>query len=234
MNRIPRSLCAVSVAFLLASQANAQLSNGDFSSGLTSWTSYGDASAVSGSAFLTTAASNGSDDASALNVSGSAPLEANIVSGLEESSGLAIGALDISTSATAVEGSAISQTFSFASGLTQLSFDYNFFTNEGDNLDYAYFAINGTKVSFATAASAATASSAYAFETGVQNAVQVFTSSGTVTLTFGVVDINGFDVSSAVSIDNIGLTAIPEPSAFATLAGSLALGFVALRRRRSV
>lgn len=232
MTRIPCSLCAVSVAFLLASQANAQISNGDFSGGLTSWTSYGDASVDLGSAFLTTAASGSLDDASAFNVSGSAPLEANIASGLEESSGLAIGALDISTSATAVEGSAISQTFSFASGLTQLSFNYNFFTNEGDNLDYAYFAINGTKVSFATVASATNASSSYAYETGVQNAVQVFTSSGTVILSFGVVDINGFDVSSAVSIDNIILTSIPEPSAYATLVGSLALGFVALRRRR--
>ncbi len=40
---------------------------------------------------------------------------------------------------------------------------------------------------------------------------------------------------AALAIDNVGITAteaVPEPSAFAALAGALALGFVAIRRRR--
>lgn len=35
------------------------------------------------------------------------------------------------------------------------------------------------------------------------------------------------------TIDNVGIGAVPEPSSFAALAGALALGFVALRRRRA-
>lgn len=235
MNIHPRFFGATLVAIGLASQSQAQLLNGDFGTGLTSWTPVGDASIASGAAFLTNAAINESDDTpDTFNVSGTAPLLAQDPLGLEESTGLAIGDLDISLPVDiAIEGSAISQTFTFAAGLTQISFDYNFFTNEGDNLDYAYFAINGTVVSFATVADATTPSGTYAFETGTQNAVEVFTSTGTVTLTFGVVDIHGFDLSSAVSIDNILLTSIPEPSTYATLVGALALGFVALRRRRA-
>jgi hypothetical protein len=36
-----------------------------------------------------------------------------------------------------------------------------------------------------------------------------------------------------ISFDNISLAAIPEPSTYAAIAGALALGFVALRRRRA-
>lgn len=35
------------------------------------------------------------------------------------------------------------------------------------------------------------------------------------------------------AIDNVGIAAVPEPSSFAALAGLLALGFTALRRRRA-
>jgi PEP-CTERM motif len=227
-----RNIVAACGLFACAS-AHAQISNGDFSAGLASWTPIGDVSDVVGTAFITNAFSDGTDDATNFNLSASSPFEANIVGGLEESTGLVNTDLDLSPSTTAAEGSAISQTFSFTPGLTQLNFSYNFFTNEGTNLDYAYVAINGTVVAFAEVADASTASGTYAFETGVQNATVEFISTGTVTLSFGVVDISDFFVSSAVSIDNVSLTAIPEPSTFAALAGSLALGLVALRRRRA-
>ncbi len=232
MKHRSRLLSATMVALVFAAPSHAQIVNGDFSSGLTSWSPVGDASIVSGSAFLTNAFNDGSDDATNFNLSTTSPLEANQPSGLEESTGLVIGDLDVSVSLNAFEGSAISQTFTFAPGLTQISFDYNFFTND-TGFDYAYVAINGTVVSFATVADATTASGTYAFETGVQNSVEVFTSTGSVTLSFGVVDINGPGDTSAISIDNIVLTSIPEPSTYAALAGSLMLGVAALRRRRA-
>ncbi|MCD8483288.1 MAG: PEP-CTERM sorting domain-containing protein [Verrucomicrobia bacterium] len=45
---------------------------------------------------------------------------------------------------------------------------------------------------------------------------------------FRMYSING----SNVEIDNISLTAIPEPSTYAAIFGALALGFIVLRRRR--
>jgi hypothetical protein len=234
MNRIPRSLCAAAaVAFVLVGQAQAQLLNGDFSNGLTNWNPQGDASISSGAAFLTTAINDGSDDTSNFNVSGTSPLNANVALGLEESTGLAIGGADLGID-PAFEGSGLSQTFSLPAGLYQLSFSYNFFTNEVTAFDHAYVGVNGTVYSFADSSDAIIASTPYITETGLQNFVQVFTSTGTVTLSLGVADIASFDLTSAVLIDGITLTAIPEPSTYAALVGSLALGFVALRRRRAI
>jgi MYXO-CTERM domain-containing protein len=43
--------------------------------------------------------------------------------------------------------------------------------------------------------------------------------------------VDNFAGSSALIVDNVSVAAIPEPSAFAALAGFAALGLVALRRR---
>ena len=64
-------------------------------------------------------------------------------------------------------------------------------------------------------------------------------SSGPVTIARSLDDINyvGFTfdnaTASAVSVDNFSLTAVPEPSSFAALAGLAGLGFAASRRRRA-
>lgn len=148
MNRTPRSLCAAAaVAFVLVGQAQAQLLNGDFSNGLTNWNPVGDASISSGAAFLTTAeAVLGLDDFPnpSFNVSGTSPLAANSGSGLEQSTGLVDGDANFGAN-PAFEGSGLSQTFSLLpAGLYQLSFTYNFFTNEVTAFDHAYVGINGT------------------------------------------------------------------------------------------
>jgi hypothetical protein len=36
-----------------------------------------------------------------------------------------------------------------------------------------------------------------------------------------------------LALDNVGFSAVPEPSAFAAIFGAVALGFAAVRRRRS-
>jgi len=229
-------LIAALSTFGLAASVQANVVNGDFSAGSTSWTSFGDVLFTGGNVTLTNASSAFEDDfpavAGAFNISGTAAGDANTANGLEEFSGLTIGDLDISAGNTAFEGSAFKQTVAVNAGDT-LTFDYVFLTNEGVNLDYAYFAINGTRFSFATVANATVPTSPYAFSTGPLNRAHVIGTTGTVTLAFGVTDIGGFDVTSAVTIDNINITPVPEPSAYAALAGFATLGFVALRRRRA-
>lgn len=52
-------------------------------------------------------------------------------------------------------------------------------------------------------------------------------------LTFNASEINNvLGQSTTFSLDNISVSTVPEPSAFALLAGASALGFVAARRRR--
>jgi hypothetical protein len=227
-----RYICSATAAIILASHAYSQPVNADFGNGLANWNPVGDAISQSGGAFLTTASSGGSDDTANFNVSGTSPLEANVALGLEESTGLTIGDANLGLD-PANEGSGLSQTFSLPAGLYELSFSYNFFTNEAGNSDHAFVGIDGNVFSFADSSDAITASTSYGTETGLKTHVQVFTSNGTVKLGFGVVDTGSFDGTSAVLIDNVTLTAIPEPSTYAALVGSLALGLVATRRRRS-
>jgi hypothetical protein len=232
----PRLVLAAFIGTLVCGNAHAQILNGNFNSGLTSWTSVGDAGIVSGAARVTTASSEFEDDfpatAGAFNISGtSAALGGGA---LEFAVGLSATGLDLSVSNTAFEGSAITQTFNVTAGDT-LSFNYNFLTNEGTFLDYAFYTVNGTKFNLAQVANATSASSSFAFETGLLTASHVFTTTGAVTLSFGVVDIGDFGVTSALDLDNVTVvTAIPEPSTYAALQAVGIFAVVAVRRRRAV
>ncbi len=232
----PRLVLAAFIGTLVCGNAHAQILNGNFNSGLTSWTSVGDAGIVSGAARVTTASSEFEDDfpatAGAFNISGtSAALGGGA---LEFAVGLSATGLDLSVSNTAFEGSAITQTFNVTAGDT-LSFNYNFLTNEGTFLDYAFYTVNGTKFNLAQVANATSASSSFAFETGLLTASHVFTTTGAVTLSFGVVDIGDFGVTSALDLDNVTVvTAIPEPSTYAALLAVGIFAVVVVRRRRAV
>lgn len=232
-----RSALAALIGSLVCLTASAQITNGNFSSGFATWSTFGDANSVSGAAFITTASLDFDDDfplaAGAFNSSGVSAGLAAAPLGLEEASGLTVGALDLDLVNAATEGSAITQTFSVNAGDT-LSFDYQFFTNEGSQLDYSYFTINGSKFNLAQVANATTGSAPYAFETALLSGSYLFETAGLVTLGFGVVDIGDFNVTSALLIDNVTLTAIPEPSTYAALMAAGVFGFAALRRRRTV
>lgn len=230
-----RFVFAALVGTLVCGNVHAQILNGSFSSGFASWSAFGDASAASGAAFITTASLDQDDfpaAAGAFNTSGVSAGLAGVPAGLEQASGLALGALDLDPVNFASEGSAITQTFNVNAGDT-LSFSYKFLTNEGSFLDYAYFAINGTKFNLAQVANATTPSSPFSFETSLLTGTHFFNTGGSVTLSFGVVDIGDFNTTSALLIDNVALTPIPEPAAAAALMAAGILGFTALRRRRA-
>jgi len=222
---------AIIAAAFAALPAQAQVLNGDFSSGLTSWTPLGDVSVQSGAAFLTTASVTFEDDAPALagafNFSGTAAADSTNI--LDTFSNLSVGALDPDAGSLiyAYEGSALKQSFTVAAG-DVISFQWQFLTND-PLADYAYVVINGTKTDLGQASLAGTPSSPFAFESGVNTFFsQVFPSAQTVDFVVGVVDVNDFNGTTALQFDNVQI--VPEPStAMLALVGLLGLA----GRRRS-
>jgi hypothetical protein len=227
-----KTLLAASIGLLFAGNAMA-VNNGDFSAGLTDWTSLGDVTVISGAAMLTSASVDFDDDypdvAGAFNASGTA---ADTVDNIEAS--LDVAAKTLGDYAT--EGSLLKQTFNVNAGDT-LSFNWNFFTNEpavNGFADYAFVSINGVISTLATAADATFADVTYAFTTNAGSFNHVFASAGAVELGFGVLDMNDYNVTSALTLDNVTLVAapIPEADTYALMLAGLGLvGFMARRRK---
>ena len=226
-------LSALSLA--LAASSPAAVLNGDFSNPLTTgWSTLGDVSIITGAAFLTTASLTSPDDAPAVsgsaNFSGVTAEETGGPSGPEVFSGLAAGGLDPNRGAGvfAFEASVIKQTFSVLAG-DILSFDWQLFTNEGANADYAYLTINGALTVLGRSADALAASSPFANQNGVATFTQAFSSAGSVTVAFGIVDTGDFNNSSALRLDNVMI--VPEPTV--PLFGLVTVGALGLLRRRN-
>ncbi len=225
-------LIATTVGLLLAGNAMAAVTNGGFAgNSLTGWSTLGDVTTASGGAFLTTASlefqDDFSEDAGTFNASGTSAYDVAL-GGFEAFAGLNAGALD--SPDFAYEGSLLTQTFSVNAGDT-LSFNWNMFTNEGTNADYAFVAINGVLTTLATASNANVASVPYSFSTGASVFSQTFANASSVTLAFGVVDLGDYGVTSALWLDNVALTAaVPEPETYAMLLAGL--GFIVASSRR--
>lgn len=235
----PKFLTAVALC-AAAPLALAAPVNGGFESGLAGWSVAGDGAAVTGSApeglaqlVLTNAAVAFDDDApapaGAFNVSGSEPLAAG--GPLEIILGLAPGALDpdAAQAVQAFEGSAAIQSFEAAAG-SVLSFRWNFASNDLLPGDYAFVVIDGTLSRLADVSQLASPGGAWSLQSGYATFAHGFAAGGLHTVAFGVVDINDFGASSALYVDAVQLSAVPEPTTGALLA--LGLGAVALARRR--
>lgn len=225
------SLIAATVGLMFTSSAMAAITNGGFSgNSLAGWNTLGDVTTQSGGAFLTTASLFDDDfpeEAGTFNASGISAYD--IASGgFEAFAGLNAGDLD--TPDFAFEGSLLTQTISINAGDT-LSFNWNFFTNEGVAPDYAFVAINGVISVLAPAQSALIPSVPYDFSTGASVFSQTFSAASSVTLAFGVVDLSDYGVTSALWLDNVALTAaVPEPETYAMLLAGL--GFIVASSRR--
>lgn len=228
---IKQTLLVASLGLLFAGNALA-LDNGNFSSGLTGWNTLGDVAVQSGSVLMTTASVDYADDSpaavGAFNASGVAAAE---IAAIEASLGLAAYALDLNEFDSASEGSLLKQIFNVNAGDT-LSFDWNFFTNEGVGADYAFVSINGNVTTLASAAAANVADVTYAWSTGVASFSQVFAAATTVDLAFGVVDRSDYTATSALTLDNVTVIAAPVPEADTYALMGLGLGLVSLLVRR--
>jgi hypothetical protein len=202
---------------LLAGGAQAQLANGDFGAGLASWNPAGDVVASGGTLTLSTAfLSDGGEDAP-FNLSGQDAVGIDV---LENTAGLAPYALDLAAEA-AYEGSLAQQSFSVAAGET-LSFDWSFSTRETLFQDHAFIVLDGQLITLASLGNV---------PLGQQTFSQIYTLAGTSTLSFGVADTGDYQGVSTLNIQNVQVTAIPEPGQWALLlAGMLTLGVFSRRR----
>jgi hypothetical protein len=242
IHTVPAALSAIALA-LAAGSAHAQIVNGNFNS-LAGWTTGGDAASVGGNHLvLTTSSASQQDDADAglptgaRNVSGVDPLFVGGGAGsLEEFVGVAPGAFnpDPDNFVYAYEGSAASQSFTAAAG-SSLSFQWDLSTldqRDPTQADYAFVVIDGQVIRLADAFAATlpTADGAWTAHTGWMDYAATFTSGGTHTISFGVVDVGDYIDTSALSVTGVNLSAVPESSTLALMGVGLAL--LALQRRR--
>jgi hypothetical protein len=230
---IRHTLSALALA-LCSAGASAAFSD-DFTSGLSGWTAGGDVVAAGGVAVLTTASATFEDDiGESLNLSGTDPLIVGDAGGLEDFTGVAIGSLDPDIEANATEGSALRRSFAVQAG-ERFSFDWNLATLDTDPglaKDYAFVVIEGQRFDLGRAADAQqAAASPYAAQTGWMHFEYVFAQAGNVNIAFGVVDVTDYSVSSRLSLDNVSISAVPEPHAYALLLAGLGLAGFAARRR---
>lgn len=225
--------------------AHASVANGSFESGLSAWSTLGDVSAQAAvgpvlapegasQLALTTASSLFEDDLAgtgAFNLSGTDTAPAG--GALEAFVGLAPGALDPDpgNAVQAFEGSAVSQAFTAAAGQT-LSFRFNFLSNDTLPGDYGFVVIDGTMFKLADTTAVSAPAGSWAQQTGYGVFSHAFASAGTHMLAFGVVDVGDFSGSSALLVDAVQVSAVPEPETHALMLLGLGAVVAAARRRR--
>jgi hypothetical protein len=160
---------------------------------------------------------------------------------------LGINASKLDVGGYAYEGSAIKKTINVNAG-DVLKFAWNFQTNEtalatdpwrGSFIDYSFFLVDGQLNKLADINNAnAKLGSIFDQETGLKPYEYKFNNTGTYTVALGVVDINDYNVSSALSLENIRVEkayAVPEPvpEPMTMLGTGVALGFGVLLKKES-
>lgn len=230
MNTMQRRVLALTLGALFAAPALA-LDNGTFDTDLAGWSTAGDVAWRAGTAVLTTAFDASDDGGTNFNRSGTAPALAG--GDLEAFAGLGATALD--GPVQAYEGSAIRRSFTVSAG-DVLSFDWRLLTNDGAMPDRAFVALDGVfaaaGLADATAAQAAGAALGYGAGTGWASFSHTFASSGTHTLALGVVDAGDYVGSSALQLDNVMLSPVPEADGLALALAGAGLLAAGGRRRR--
>jgi len=233
----------------------AQLQNGSFSDGLANWTTAGDVSVQTGAVkgyslgrsptlVLGNAATVYDDDApaaaGAFNVSGLAPVEAPVI---EAALGLPAGSLsDPDQNFSAQEGSVVTQNFFIQAGQT-LSFDWRLLAQPNSSTeplpDTAWLSLNlsgaYSLVKLGDASTLSTTVNNWR-DSGLQHYSITASQSGTVQLGFAMADINSYDTSSLLAIQNVSLSAtpaVPEPDGIALILTGVALTMGASRLRRA-
>lgn len=241
------ALCALGAPAAFAQGTT--FANGNFDGGsLANWTVEGDVSVIGSrkAVALTTASVSNQDDyplqEGANNLSGTAAVD---FSSAASFANLSIDSFDIG--GFAYEGSAIRQEFTAIAGNTlTVNFDWTFLSAEkavGNipaNPDFGFLAINGTVVKIIDALSAPAVGQFDGNFVGFDDSGWVWTTNsysytptttGLVSLALGVVDIGDYNYTSELRVDNITVSAVPEPESYAMLLAGLAfIGGIARRR----
>lgn len=233
------ALSALALA-LGAGSAHADVVNGGFS-GLAGWTAAGDAAAIGGHLVVTTSSATYQDDADAglptgaRNVSGADPLPTGGGAGsLEAALGLAGTPFDDTNHFVySYEGSAASQSFQAAAG-SRLTFSFDLATldqRDSTQADFAFVVVDGQVFKLADAFDASTskAGDGYAAQTGWLDWTGTLGAGSTHTISFGVVDVGDYIDTTALSVGDVHVSAVPETSTLALMSAGLLL--LALQRR---
>ena len=215
---------------------------------LTQWLSTGDVAQApqlgfisfgSNAYLLGTASTNFTDDApfaaGALNLSGN---NAADISALTSTLGLAATAFDNETAFNyAYEGSALFSTLVVQAGDT-LSFDWRLLgqisTGPVAVPDAAWLTLGADVVELGDISSLSNTTDGW-LDSGSLHVSHTFLQAGSITVGFVVADIDSYDTTSVLAVQNLALTpAVPEPSSIALLLTSLGiLGGVSARRRQT-
>jgi hypothetical protein len=240
---------AAALGLVIASPALAAgttFTNGDFAGGsLANWTTAGDVLVVGANkvAALTTASVDYQDDsplaAGFNNNSSTAAVDFAYAADL---AGIAFTSLDTAGGDFTYEGSAIRQDFFATAGDTlSVSFDWTFLSADTTMADFAFVAINDTVVKFVDAFSAPVASQFNStfgdFDDvtwGWASATYTYTATttGAVSLVLGVVDIGDYSGTSELRVDNVAVTAVPEPRDWMLMLAGLGLVGVMVERAK--
>jgi len=246
-----KSLLAALTFLLAPVMVQADLINGGFETGnFTGWQTIGDALVVDSSigtapaggnyqALITNAPSRPSSERHFQSYSGTNSVSAfcSIVPGFINPLEAFLGSpncslTDLATainfgSSLAWEGSAIKQSFTGNAGEV-LSFSWNFLTDEGSSMDFAFVVLDGNLSLLADFSTVHTGSGTpFRNESGYHIFATILPTTGIHYIGIGVVDtLIDPDINSAVLVDNFSKTKIPEPSALILFG----LGLIAVAR----
>lgn len=213
---------------------------------LDGWSVAGDVSAPDALTLLLTTAFDAADDAGASVVVGGGAIAAQQPRGVEELAGLAIGALDTTIDDVvqqAMEGSVVSRTLWVRAGDT-LSFRWQLLSNE-DPLtglpDLAFTSLGGRLIELGTPRIADLQGFAgFAHGTGWVTLTHTFTDDAgplalnNIELALGVVDRGDASTSTALAIQGVTVTPVPEPTTWGLmLSGLMVCGGLGWARRRA-
>jgi len=206
------------------------------------WSPAGDVAALDDHTLLLTTAYDASDDTGASAVVGSGAFAAQVPRGVEEYTGLHIGDLDTTVDGLlqqAMEGSAITRTLWVHAGDT-LTFRWQLLSNE-DPLtglpDLAFATLGGQLIELGTPSIADQAgTNGYLRSSGWMTYTHTFGDVGPVALAnielaFGVVDRGDTATTTALAIQGVTVTPVPEPATWGLVFSGL-LACAALNRRR--